>query len=84
MYAIAFDLVVADTEKHHPRGVSQAYTDIGAILGEHGLFPCSGESLCDRKRGHGDSLHGHSISAHQGMVSKIRSGYSGISYRTVV
>ncbi|HEY9127153.1 MAG TPA: virulence factor [Acidobacteriaceae bacterium] len=34
MYAIAFDLVVAETERHHPRGVTQAYTDIGAILGE--------------------------------------------------
>lgn len=28
MYAIAFDLVVADTEAHHPKGISQAYTDI--------------------------------------------------------
>ena len=37
MYAIAFDLVVADTEQHHPRGVSQAYADIGAILQEHGF-----------------------------------------------
>ena len=25
MYAVAFDLTVADTEKHHPKGVSQAY-----------------------------------------------------------
>lgn len=25
MYAVAFDLVVADTEKHHPKGVTQAY-----------------------------------------------------------
>jgi len=37
MYAVAFDLMVADTEQHHPRGVSQAYSDIGAILGEHGF-----------------------------------------------
>lgn len=37
MYAIAFDLVVADTEKHHPKGVSQAYADIGSILNEHGF-----------------------------------------------
>ena len=29
MYAIAFDLTVADTEMHHPKGVSQAYTEIG-------------------------------------------------------
>ena len=37
MYAVAFDLVVADTEQHHPRGVSQAYADIGAILHEYGF-----------------------------------------------
>ncbi len=32
MYAIAFDLVVVDTEQHHPKGVSQAYAEIGATL----------------------------------------------------
>jgi len=37
MYAVAFDLTVTDTEKYHPKGVSQAYTEIGAILGEHGF-----------------------------------------------
>jgi virulence-associated protein VapD len=37
MYAVAFDLVVADTEQHHPRGVSQAYADIGVILSEYGF-----------------------------------------------
>ena len=37
MYAVAFDLLVADTEKHHPKGVTQAYTEIGAVLGEHGF-----------------------------------------------
>jgi virulence-associated protein VapD len=37
MYAVAFDLVVADTERHHPKGVTQAYTEIGAVLAEHGL-----------------------------------------------
>ena len=34
---MAFDLTVVDTEKHHPKGVSQAYTEIGAILVEHGF-----------------------------------------------
>ena len=42
MYAIAFDLIVAETEKHHPKGVTQAYTDIGAILGEHGFYRIQG------------------------------------------
>lgn len=37
MYAVAFDLVVSDTEKHHPKGVTQAYTEIGAVLAEHGF-----------------------------------------------
>ncbi|EGY28286.1 putative virulence-associated protein D [Candidatus Regiella insecticola 5.15] len=37
MFAIAFDLVVAETEKHHPKGVTQAYTDIGAILHIYGF-----------------------------------------------
>ena len=37
MYAVAFDLVVADTELHHPKGVSQAYADIASVLNEHGF-----------------------------------------------
>ena len=32
MFAIAFDLVVADAAEHHPRGVTAAYTDIGVTL----------------------------------------------------
>ena len=37
MFAIAFDLVVADTAKNHPKGVSQAYTDIGNTLAQFGF-----------------------------------------------
>ena len=37
MYAVAFDLVVAEAEEHHPKGVTQAYTEIAAVLGEHGF-----------------------------------------------
>jgi virulence-associated protein VapD len=37
MYAVSFDLVVADTELHHPKGVAQAYAEIGAILNEFGF-----------------------------------------------
>lgn len=32
MFAIAFDLVVAEAAEHHPRGVTSAYRDIGATL----------------------------------------------------
>jgi virulence-associated protein VapD len=37
MFAIAFDLVVADTEAHHPKGLSQAYADIRASLQRYGF-----------------------------------------------
>lgn len=37
MYAISFDLTVADTEKHHPKGVSQAYSDISSTLKRYGF-----------------------------------------------
>lgn len=32
MFAIAFDLVVADAEEHHPRGATAAYGDIANAL----------------------------------------------------
>jgi virulence-associated protein VapD len=34
MFAIAFDLVVAEAERHHPSGTSQAYADIRRTLGK--------------------------------------------------
>lgn len=37
MYAVAFDLVVAETAKYYPKGVSQEYYDIGGILGQYGF-----------------------------------------------
>ena len=37
MFAIAFNLVVADTAQDHPKGVSQAYADIGSTLGNYGF-----------------------------------------------
>jgi virulence-associated protein VapD len=37
VYAVAFDLIVAETEKHHPKGVSQAYSDIAVILNDRGF-----------------------------------------------
>ena len=32
MFAIAFDLTVAEAERSHPKGVSRAYSDIAATL----------------------------------------------------
>ena len=32
MYALAFDLVVAEAERHHPVGATRAYHDIRDVL----------------------------------------------------
>ena len=42
MYAVAFDLVVADAYKYHPKGATQAYTEIGKVLGRHGFSRVQG------------------------------------------
>ena len=42
MYAVAFDLVVSDTDRNHPKGVSQAYADIGTILAKYGFHRVQG------------------------------------------
>lgn len=42
MFAIAFDLVVVDTDREHPKSVSQAYIDIGSILAEFGFTRVQG------------------------------------------
>ena len=38
MFGIVFDLGVKETEKHHPEGYSQAYTDIATVLNRHGFI----------------------------------------------
>jgi virulence-associated protein VapD len=35
VFAIAFDLDTKDTERAHPKGLAQAYTDIRVLLGEY-------------------------------------------------
>lgn len=37
MFAIAFDMTVAEVLKHHPKGVSQAYRDISVTLRPFGF-----------------------------------------------
>ena len=37
MFAIAFDLSVAEVQATHPKGVSQAYADIRSTLASHGF-----------------------------------------------
>ena len=52
MFAIAFDLVVKDTEQHHPKGVSAAYAEIKNTLSQFdfnwvqgSLYTCPNEDL---------------------------------------
>lgn len=49
MFAIAFDLVVADAVKHHPRGVSAAYGEIGATLSRFGFERVQGSVYVTKK-----------------------------------
>jgi virulence-associated protein VapD len=49
MFAIAFDLTVSEAEKHHPKGVSQAYTDIAKILSDYGFKRIQGSLYVTEK-----------------------------------
>ena len=54
MFAIAFDLVVEETRHRHPKGIAQAYTDIGNVLERFGfkrvqgsVYVCEHEDLAN-------------------------------------
>lgn len=54
MFAIGFDLLLNQTKLTHPKGVSQAYTEIGAVLNRYGfarvqgsVYVSQGDSLVD-------------------------------------
>jgi virulence-associated protein VapD len=54
MFAIAFDLTVADAKQHHPKSVSSAYTDIGSTLHRFGfrgiqgsVYDCDSEDMAN-------------------------------------
>ena len=49
MFAIAFDLTVKTTEETHPKGVSQAYADIGAALKHRGFHRVQGSLYVTEK-----------------------------------
>ncbi len=42
MFAIAFDLLLHQTEATHPKSVSQAYADLGATLNRYGYARVQG------------------------------------------
>ena len=50
MFAIAFDMTVAEVLKHHPKGVAQAYRDIGAILRPFGFERVQGSVYLTRNQ----------------------------------
>ncbi len=54
MFAIAFDLKVAETERRHTKGVAKAYGDIAAALSRFGfrriqgsVYVCDSEDLAN-------------------------------------
>lgn len=50
MFAIAFDLVVKDTRKRHPKSVAQAYEEIAETLQRFGFQRVQGGvCICDHK-----------------------------------
>lgn len=49
MFAIGFDLIVAETAAHHPKGVSQAYMDIGNVLARYGFDRVQGSLYVTQK-----------------------------------
>lgn len=50
MFAIAFDLTVDETRRHHPKGVAQAYVDIGLTLQRFGFERVQGSVyVCERE-----------------------------------
>ena len=48
MFAIAFDMVVADIRQHFPKGISSAYTEIGRTLAPHGFERVQGSVYVTR------------------------------------
>lgn len=42
MFAIGFDLIVQQVRDTHPKGVSQAYADVGAVLNRYGFHRVQG------------------------------------------
>jgi len=79
MFAIAFDLVVVDTEQNHPKGVSQAYAEIGATLAQFGFRRVQGSLYVTDSE---DMAHLFNAIQSQGkaLVSAICSGYSSFPY----
>jgi virulence-associated protein VapD len=83
MFAIAFDLVVEDNKRKHPKGVAQAYTDIGEALHRFGFERIQGSVyVCERE----DlaNLFSAKCAKIAAMVCRMRARYSRVPYRAMV
>ncbi len=49
MFAIAFDMVVADIREHYPKGISSAYTEIAKTLEPFGFERIQGSVYTTRE-----------------------------------
>jgi virulence-associated protein VapD len=49
MFAIAFDMVVADIREHYPKGISSAYTEIAKTLVPFGFERIQGSVYLTRE-----------------------------------
>jgi virulence-associated protein VapD len=50
MFAVAFDLTVAEVRRRHPKGVAQVYLDIGSTLERFGFTWVQGSIyVCERE-----------------------------------
>jgi virulence-associated protein VapD len=56
MFAVAFDMTVAEIQRHHPRGISQAYTDIGRTLEPFGFERVQGGVYLTRNQDIGNLM----------------------------
>ena len=84
MFAIAFDLVVADTAKNHPKGVAQAYADIRNTLTGFGFEWRQGSLYTTDKDDLAKSVCRDYGAESVTMVSRFRAGYSRLQDRTLV
>jgi hypothetical protein len=84
MFAIAFDLVVAETQLNHPKGVAQAYSDIRDTLTKFEFDWVQGRSLRQQERGYGEAVHRDHGVAKPSLVSAFRARHPGFSRGTMV
>ena len=84
MFAIAFDLVVRGTETHHPKGVSQAYTDIGNTLDRFGFRRIQGSVYVSDTGQYGELIRGDHGAEGIAVVSSFRTRHSCLQDRAVV